>query len=310
MKLSKKLLMASATLGLAFTATVGSTYAWFAANTNVSVTGMGVKSKVSGNILISETNAEAAFSTALSQSRTALLEPASTVNGINFFYTTNAAGDGSAAGEGASKYTTYAEATNAVTEENTGHEYYDAAFNDTYSATPSSTSQTTAFAYVDYSFYLKATSSEANQNLVLSRCNMLYNGAAITQHTAWRVGVYAVSTSKETTVTDATCAAVGNKKTILTLAGAANFESGKAVSSTSGTGAVEYNTASTTIGTIAAAGTTAYYKVVVRLWLEGEDTTCTTDTFAALTNEYTLDLTFSLSNSSTYNVTAIGSSAS
>ena len=36
------------------------------------------------------------------------------------------------------------------------------------------------------------------------------------------------------------------------------------------------------------------YKVVVRLWLEGEDVSCTSDTYAALTEEWKLDLEFKL----------------
>ncbi len=36
------------------------------------------------------------------------------------------------------------------------------------------------------------------------------------------------------------------------------------------------------------------YKVVVRLWLEGEDVSCTTDTFASLTNSWKLSLSFKL----------------
>lgn len=42
---------------------------------------------------------------------------------------------------------------------------------------------------------------------------------------------------------------------------------------------------------------TEYFKVTIRLWLEGEDTTCTNTTFAALTSNYTLDIGFTLGNS-------------
>ena len=41
-------------------------------------------------------------------------------------------------------------------------------------------------------------------------------------------------------------------------------------------------------------GETKYYKVVVRLWLEGEDTTCTSQTFANLTDTWSLDLELQL----------------
>ena len=43
-----------------------------------------------------------------------------------------------------------------------------------------------------------------------------------------------------------------------------------------------------------AAGTTKYYKVVVCMWLEGEDKACTTANFLELTNAWTLDLEIQL----------------
>jgi len=307
MKIQKKLLLAASTLGLAFTATVGSTYAWFAANTNVTVTGMSTKTQVSGNILIAGTNSEASYSTSLEQARTALIEPASTVDGVNFYYTVNANGTGAAAGTGASKYATYSEAT-AQSNTYANKTAYDADFNTDYGVqTPAATAYGTAYAYIDYSFYLKATASEANSKLSLTTCNFLYNETALSATKAWRVAVFAVSTSANTEVTDVAAAVSGNRKTILAMNSAANQESGKAVSSTSATAAVTYGTAAD-IATGIAAGTTVYYKVVVRLWLEGEDTTCTTDIFAALTNAFSLSLTFSLGTSVT-GVTEIGSVA-
>ena len=42
------------------------------------------------------------------------------------------------------------------------------------------------------------------------------------------------------------------------------------------------------------AGATKYYKVVVRLWIEGEDTTCTSETFANLTDTWALALQLDL----------------
>ena len=62
------------------------------------------------------------------------------------------------------------------------------------------------------------------------------------------------------------------------------------------------------IGTVAA-GQTGYFKVVVRLWLEGEDTTCNSQTYLSLTKNWTLDLKMDLANA-TGGVTAIGSTAS
>ena len=50
----------------------------------------------------------------------------------------------------------------------------------------------------------------------------------------------------------------------------------------------------TDIAYIIGDGETKYYKVVVRLWLEGEDTTCTSETFANLTDTWSLDLKLEL----------------
>ena len=55
-----------------------------------------------------------------------------------------------------------------------------------------------------------------------------------------------------------------------------------------------------------AAGQTEYNKVVIRLWLEGEDTSCTNATFANLTSNYSLAVAFALGGDETA-VTAIGS---
>lgn len=56
MKLSKKLFAAVATLGLAFAATVGSTYAWFSMNSTVTASNMKVKVKAQKNLLITTTS--------------------------------------------------------------------------------------------------------------------------------------------------------------------------------------------------------------------------------------------------------------
>ena len=68
-----------------------------------------------------------------------------------------------------------------------------------------------------------------------------------------------------------------------------------------------YTSAAWAVDSIAA-GATEYNKVTVRLWLEGEDTTCTNETYAQLTNAYSLALTFHLGGSENA-VTVIGSTA-
>ncbi|MBP5193396.1 MAG: hypothetical protein J6126_01555 [Clostridia bacterium] len=72
-----------------------------------------------------------------------------------------------------------------------------------------------------------------------------------------------------------------------------------------------YSSAATVSDSIAS-GSTVYTKVLVRLWLEGEDTTCTNETYVALTAAYSLDLGFNLGSANdgsgtNPSVTTIGS---
>lgn len=43
-----------------------------------------------------------------------------------------------------------------------------------------------------------------------------------------------------------------------------------------------------------AANEVKYYKVIIRVWMEGEDKTCTSSIFNTKTEDYTLDLSFSI----------------
>ena len=95
MKKSKILIPALGILVLSTAASITGTVAWFSANNSTKVDGMEVKTKVAGNMLIAETNAEANYGSALTQGRVGTLEPASTINGVNFFYTVDAKADGS-----------------------------------------------------------------------------------------------------------------------------------------------------------------------------------------------------------------------
>ena len=305
-----------------------STYAWFSMNKTVTVTGMTVKAKGSDNVMISVDNTEANFGYGINQTRSGNLEPASSANGVNFFYTptANVLATG---GARTVSYTAYSEAevgTGNVVFTDTGKAAYDSAFNANYDIdTP--TTDTVVYGYIDYSFYIKATNAKTDdQYLNMTTCNLLYNNAAINSAPenaakAWRVALFAASTSSNgttvTAVTDADTATVANRKTILGMTGAEYFSynagaSVGAASSTSTKTAVTLGTAATindgtTISAIAP-GATAYYKVVVRLWLEGEDTTCKNDTFASLTKDWTLDIAFTLATA-TGGVTAIGSAA-
>lgn len=285
-----------------------STFAWFSMNTTVSVTGMSVTTEVSDALSIAAENAEANFDNSLAQSRTGKLRPVSTVDGVSFFYTegTNVKGNGDAKAE---SYIAYSEAvvadpSNALENTSAGKTHYDAQFQTKYGMTDAVTTSNVLYGYIDYVFYIKATNTSGSaEDLKLTTLNLLYNGAVVTEK-AWRVAVFAQAATKDTALN--TAPAAENRKAMLTLSGAANQESGKAVTSTSATGAVTYTSAAWAVDSIAA-GSTEYNKVTVRLWLEGEDTTCNNDTFASLTDAYTLSLGFELGTGTA--VTVIGSVA-
>ena len=301
MKKTKIVIPALAVLLLSTAASVSGTVAWFSMNNKVSVTGMSVTTKVSSSILISGTNADAAsYGDELIQTRTGVLEPASTVDGIRYFYTTNAVTSGDAKSNNYGSYSEEAVVDNPLTPDvtednwsnalentNAGKTHYDALFNNAYGFTGADTSHV-CYAYIDYTFYLKATNtSNAATHLRMTECLMKYNNGAISEK-AWRVAVF----SQDVTAYAQNVSAItaGNRKTILALSGAANFDANQAVTSTTALGSVTYGTAANLLEV--AAGDTAWQKVTVRLWLEGEDTTCNNETFAELVEAYTLKVSF------------------
>ena len=296
----KKIIPALALLLVSAVLLATSSFAWFSMNTTVTVTGMEVTTKVSSNLLVAEYNTDdTGYATALDQTREALLEPVSTTNAVNFFYHANANIDGS--GDAIdTTFVAYSEATvadpsNALADDDAGKTHYDAAFQSRYSVEAPYAVGNVAYGYIDYTMYLKATSDTDNSALNNTNINLLYNGAALTAgDQAWRVAVFKEAVSAGSNGSD-----VGSMTlvSILTVSGAANFTAGKAATSTTALGDVTYNTGAA-IDNDVDAGETVYYKVVVRLWLEGEDNTCSNETYAALTSNYTLDLTFKLDTTS------------
>ncbi len=303
MKKTKIVVPALAVLLLSTAASVSGTVAWFSMNTSVTVTGMSVTTKVSSNLQIAQTNLEANYTDAITQARSGILEPASSISGADgsFYYTTAAKGDGDAKTDA---YTLYNEnATPALANSYAGKATHDAAFNTAYGfGTPSirttdDGADNVCYGYIDYSFYLKGTSSEAGQKIVMTKCNMLYNNLAITTSYAWRVGVFVTTAGANTEVNDGDVAVSGKQITILDFGSgkSANQTANIAVSGPAATGSVLHpnaNAVLATLGTEQAPIQTQRYKVIVRLWLEGEDKTCTNDTYASLTESWKLDLEF------------------
>lgn len=285
----KKLIPALALLLVSAVMLATSSFAWFSMNTQVTVSGMSVTAKVGSNLAIAGDTLDSTakktdsdFKNTLVQNVTGILEPVSTINGTTFFYnsTKNAGANGDAVAE---TYIDYA--TTGLSASDTP-----ATYNNKFSENYSVAKEDTAVAYVDYVFQIKATNStNANQEIRLTKLDLTYGGTA-DESKAWRVALFVED------ITSANPAGgVGSLVTILTPAGAANHTDGQAVNSATTTAAVTYCANNTTakFGTIGA-GETAQYKVVVRLWLEGEDTTCTNETFASLTKAWSLDADFSL----------------
>ena len=279
--LQKQLLAAIAMVLVAAVALGSSTYAWFAVNSRVTATGMNFTTQVSDNLFVATDTldstakkADSDFSTALVQSVTGLLEPVSTVDGENYFYssTANVKGDGDTKTD---EWIAYDVANTT-------------AFNKNYTTTG-------AVGYVDYVYQLKAVNGTPTPlDIRLTNLGLTFNAASDPQK-AFRAAVFAEDITEGTAT-----AGVGSLMAIYTVDGAANFTPGNAVDSTTTLGAVTYNDSATLT---AAANTSTYYKIVIRLWLEGEDTTCNNTTFAdlnkgkwALNCEWTLNGGTAVSN--------------
>ena len=337
---AKKLIPAAGMLALSASMLATSTYAWFTMNKTVTVTGMEMRTQVGANLLISDNNLENDYSTAqLSQGRKALLEPVSSTTGADgaFWYTVDALGNGDARTDA---YTAYNEDTaltsgaidlitvssNKPSTNGAGKEKYDDDFNSTYTISSAAAGQTEAFknayGYVDYVFYLKGTADGTNNKIKMTKCNLIYNNAAITSPAggasgsavvgdnvdrAWRAAVFCSSVTGGIGE-QASNATSGNLQAILTLANAANHSDVTTEGETKGNYAISANSAPTkmTLGyntwkdstnkAIASLSDkdTGYYMVTVRVWLEGEDTTCTSKTYAQLSNAWKLDCEFSM----------------
>lgn len=279
MKKSKILIPALGILVLSTAASITGTVAWFSVNNSVTVDGMAVTTQVSGNLQIAKVNQEANFgSKATMGTDASLLEPTSTVDALSYFYTTDAKADGSKehglTGEGAIAYKAYANTSAG-----------NATFNEDYKTTD-------AVGYIDYAFYLKAVNpSDADNVIRMTKCNLLYNGAAITEK-AWRVAVFSQDAQKNTE--QSTAVASGDLVTILTPASAAYFDN-TAVSSTTAKTAVSAKKDQPALVLEDIDNSDPFYcKITVRVWLEGEDTTCNNETYAKLTENWSLDLEFQL----------------
>lgn len=369
MKKTKIIVPALAVLLLSTAASVSGTVAWFSMNNSVKVDGMTVQTRVSSNLLIAETNLEENYQDSITQSRTGILEPASTINGgsSNYFYTVNAKGDGDAKTENYPAYSetarsdldnpatqavedNYSNALGTTDARNSGKTNYDVAFNTAYgfnaydaTANEGAGNGEVCFGYIDYAFYIKATSAAANQVLYMSKCNLTYkadgtNYSAITSGFAWRVALLATTAQPNQAANDGNLALksiIGMEKSLNQnqvnpvdttsfvpnstdvssyfldpygkdeaegnyVAGTKYYSApsatAQAVNSTTTLANVTSQGAAAQAATGINAGVTSYTRIVVRLWLEGEDISCTSTTYANLTKDWKLTLEFKLGN--------------
>lgn len=348
----KKLIPAAGMLALSASMLATSTYAWFTMSREVEVTGMELKTKVAGNLLICSDNVDDHYSALdLSEGRMGLLEPVSSINGTtgSFWYTVNATARGTKQSSNVA-VKQYSE-IDTLANTTAGKVAYDGVFNKTYNLGTTGDTKNTftadnvamtnsqlgaGYGYIDYVFYLKATTDEASQAINMTQCNLIYNGGnpaadkAIGTGTtagddidrAWRIGVFATDITTnggkgyDAVKSTDPASAAANQKAILGLQDAIYFSGDTNVGGTTGTNnaqssatemapVVNYKNgtgAGVVLDTITDANVTKYYKVLVRVWLEGEDNTCNTKTYAALqTGKWALNCKFELGQGTAVN---------
>jgi hypothetical protein len=308
----KKLVSAAAMLALSTAMLGSSTYAWFTMNKTVTVTGMEVKTKVGDNLLISHVtgtgvakNAENTFITSDTTSIKAWLEPVSTntAAATNFWYTLDAKADGSKLAAD----TNYLDYDSVGLGDGTDTTNYANKFSQDYGVTKdevttfgaTTSPNNGAVGYVDYTFQLKAVNTNSTaQEIHLTQLDLLYDGTEAPVEDAFRVAVFCEPEAATHTDDSDYFAAGGTTLKKFYKTTAANYFTAK-----SGASAADTVTAITTFADETSSDnklasvpgdTTAYYNVVVRLWIEGEDTTCNSTTFAELTQKWSLNLRLDL----------------
>ena len=296
MKKFRKLIPALALLLVSAVLMSTASYAWFSMNNKVTVTGMEVKTQVSSNLLIAEDEltstslkSDENFKTEITETVKGILEPVSTADAKAFYYTVDAKADGSKNQSTASSaylpYSSSAVASDATT--------YKDKFSEVYGVTRSSATaeyNEMAVPYVDYVFQLKATNtSNATQSIVVEQLNLKYNGSAdASVSKAHRVCFFVA----DITPTNAVTGGPAGSSATYTVASSANFENA-VISGPTSSSATAYVSAKQALVEVAA-GTTKYYKVVVRMWLEGQDTTCNNGTFMQLNDKWELGIKLAL----------------
>lgn len=302
--LRRQLVAAIAMVLVAAIALGSSTYAWFAINNKVTATGMSVTTKVSNNLFIAydDTDSTTAvgdpdFVTALVQTQSALLEPVSTIDGDNFYYTStkNARADGFAISNEYIKYDTTGQEAGSTGYKNKFSENYEIKTTDG------------AEGYIDYAFRLKAVNTGASdQKVVMTGLNLVYGGVDAEAIKAFRTAVFVVDAGTTTQMDSISPIDKTAVKGAFAPDGYEYMNGGAVGDETHGNISFDFggNTSLNTAGAAViddaiGAGETKYYKVVIRMWIEGTDKKCTNSTFANLTDAWNLDVAITLQDDTT-----------
>ncbi|MBR1749889.1 MAG: hypothetical protein IJ740_09065 [Ruminococcus sp.] len=269
-------------------------------NKEVTVTGMEVRTQVGDNLLVAQDELSSTAKKADSNFQAtdidimhALLEPVSTVDGESYWYTDtyNVGGNGDALTDAYTEYDEDTALNNNLGGRMNFKTNYDDGFQTNYGITGTVTTANVAYGYIDYVFQLKANNtSDTAQDVVVKSISLTSGKADETDSLhAFRAAIF----SQDITSTNPTANDVGALVTILSNEGAdtgSSYFTPKSAISTNGapTEVSNYNE-DAVIGS-ATANSTTYFKVVVRLWLEGEDTNCNNTVFNTLTDNWALSL--------------------
>ena len=287
----KQLFAAVAMVLVAAVALGSSTYAWFANNNKVTATGLKATAQTGSSALLIAVNesgiSDKNFQTAVKLSTTAQkLAPVSTIDGKNFYYTlgTNVNGAGDAINETYIKYDEGADATN--------------------DSFPSG-----AVPYVQYDLLLKATLDQtATIDLTKLALDYTKSDKETDNENAFRVAFFA--STEQTSVTAAKEATVSLVSIMNSQNTTTNFTPGQAVNSETTTGTVTKPGANAQVTATVTPSKDVYYRVIVKLWIEGEDITCTNTIFNPLAGEWNLGLEFMTNGTAVKNYTAGGAQPS
>lgn len=282
---------------------VTSTFAWLSLNTDATMLGMKINVETYDNLLIAPDTGSATraedylFVNGQVFELRGYLEPVSTVDALKFYYTNSNNVDriGDALTEKYIPYEQYDPEEAIYGRMPAGDDTYANIFSENYGVKKSDAlamtgTNTSALGFIDYVFQLKATNpSDEDRNIVLTQLDLTCQG--ITNYcNAYRVAVFV----QDITEDDATEAASDNLKGIYKEIFSHNYDdTPKAVNSGSTLAPVTYVSSAAALATVAPKST-AYYKVIFRLWLEGEDNTCQVDTYLALNYGWGLDIALEL----------------